>query len=108
MGLYPSLRQFFFAGSYVEQQPYTPFELVDAFLTGVVNEYMKPNFPVKDRLTRTVLQGYRQGTLTSWSLADVYRFVVEEIRPRYLQRVMADMLDDSAKYLQEEDVRGAS
>jgi SpoVK/Ycf46/Vps4 family AAA+-type ATPase len=30
--------------------------------------------------------------------------VVEEIRPRYLQRVMADMLDDSAKYLQEEDV----
>ena len=104
MGLYPSLRQFFFAGSYVEQQPYTPFELVDAFLTGVVNEYMKPNFPVKDRLTRTVLQGYRQGTLTSWSLADVHRFVIEEIRPRYLQRVMADMLDDSAKYLQEEDV----
>ena len=44
LGLYPSLRQFFIAESYVEQEPYTPFELVEAFLTDVVNENMQPNF----------------------------------------------------------------
>ena len=103
MGLYPSLRQFFIADSYVEQQPYTPFELVEAFFAGVVNEHMQPNILVKDRLTRTILQGYKQGVLTTWSLADVQRFVIEEIRPRYLRRCMSDMLDDSV-CLEEDDI----
>ena len=104
LGLYPSLRQFFIADSYVEQQPYTPFELVEAFLADVINENMQPNAMVKDRLTRTVLQGLRQGTLASWSLADIHRFVVEEIRPRYLHRVMETMLDEHEANLQLDDV----
>ena len=104
LGLYPSLRQFFIAESYVEQEPYTPFELVEAFLTDVVNENMQPNILVKDHLTRTVLQGFKQGTLASWSLADIHRFVIEEIRPRYLRRVMNDMLDELEANLQEEDI----
>ena len=104
MGLYPSLRQFFVADSYVEQQPYTPFELVEAFFAGVVNEHMQPNILVKDRLTRTILQGYKQGVLTTWSLADVHRFIVEEIRPRYLRRCMEDMLNENGAFLQEEDI----
>lgn len=103
MGLYPSLHQFFTADSYVEQQPYTPFELVEAFLTGVVNENMLPDMRIKDRLTRTILQGFKQGVLTTWSLADIRQFVIEEIRPRYLRRCMSDMLDDSIS-LQEDDI----
>ena len=104
LGLYPSLRRLFIADSYVEQEPYTPFELVDAFFAGIVNENMQPNILVKDRLTRSVLQGFKQGVLTSWTLADIEHFIVEEVRPRYLRRVMVDMLEDIEPKLHEEDV----
>ena len=104
LGLYPSLRRLFIADSYVEQEPYTPFELVDAFFAGIVNENMQPNILVKDHLTRSVLQGFKQGVLTSWTLADIEHFIVEEVRPRYLRRVMVDMLEDIEPKLHEEDV----
>ena len=104
LGLFPSLHDFFLGDCYVEQQPYTAFELVQAFLQDLVREQMQPNVLVKDRLARAVLQGYEQGVLTTWTMADIHRFVVEEIRPRYLNRVMEDMMDDLLALLQEEDI----
>lgn len=104
LGLYPSLRDFFLGDCYVEQQPYTAFELVQAFLREMVIEQMQPNVLVKDRLMRAVLQGYEQGILTTWTMADIHRFVVEEVRPRYLHRVMEDMTDDFQALLWEEDI----
>lgn len=104
LGLYPSLRDFFLGDCYVEQQPYTAFELVQAFLHEMVREQMQPNVLVKDRLARAVLQGYEQGVLTTWTMADVHRFVVEEVRPRYLHRAMEDMMDDFQALLREEDI----
>lgn len=104
LGLFPSLRDFFLGDCYVEQQPYTAFELVQAFLHEMVREQMQPNVLVKDQLARAVLQGYEQGVLTTWTMADIHRFVVEEVRPRYLSRAMDDMLDDFQALLREEDI----
>ena len=104
LGIFPSLREFFLGDCYVEQQPYTAFELVQAFLHEMVREQMQPNVLVKDRLARAVLKGYEQGYLTTWTMADIHRFVVEEIRPRYLNRAMEDMLDDFQALLREEDI----
>ncbi len=104
LGLYPSLRQFFYAESYIEQEPCTSFELVEAFLNEVDRANMQPDLAVKSLLSQSVLQGLRQGVLTNWSLADVRRFVDEEIRPRYLRRSMSMMLDDSESVMKQEDV----
>ena len=104
LGIFPSLRDFFLGDCYVEQQPYTAFELVQAFLREMVKEQMQPNVLVKDQLARAVFKGYEQGYLTTWTMADIHRFVVEEIRPRYLNRAMDDMLDDFQALLREEDI----
>jgi len=104
MGMFPSLRRFFYAESYIEQEPCTSFELVEAFLDEVDKANIQLDFAVKNQLSQVVLQGLRQGVLTNWSLADVRRFVGEEIRPRYLRRGMSMMLDDSAYELNQEDV----
>ena len=104
LGLFPSLRQFFFADSFVAQEPYTAFELVEAFFDELACEHMQPNILVKDLLAHAVMQGYQQGVLTGWSLDDVHRFVVEQIRPRYLRRAMEVMEDSSGALLNIEDV----
>ena len=104
LSLYPSLREFFLGDCTVEQEPYTAFELVQAFIDDIVREHMQPNILVKNRLSRAIFQGYQQGVLTTWTLADIHRFVVEEIRPRYLHRVMQDMMSDFGVLLQEEDI----
>ena len=104
LNLFPSIRQFFLAESWVCQEPYTNFEFVQAFFNEIASENMEPNVIVKDRLTRVLLQNYKQGLMTNWSMADMHRFVIEEIRPRYLRRVITQMFDDFAPVLKEEDI----
>ena len=104
LNLYPSLHQFFLSDSHVEQEPYTAFELVQAFFHEIYHENIYPNSSLQDRLSRTILQGFEQGTLTNWTLNDIRCFVQEEIRPRYLQRAMKIIAEDSEPCLIEEDI----
>ena len=104
LNLYPSLREFFLAESYVEQEAYTAFELVQSFFGQLYLENMIPNVLVKNRLSRAILQGYQQGVLANWTVADIHRFVVEEIRPRYLRRTMTIMFESSFMLLTEDDI----
>ena len=101
LNLYPSIRQFFLTESWVCQEPYTDFEFVQAFFYEIASENMEPSVIVKDRLTRVLLQNYKQGLMTNWSMADMHRFVIEEIRPRYLRRAITQMFDDFAPVLKE-------
>ena len=82
--LYPSLRRYYDAGSYVEQERYSPFDLVQVFYRELTNEHLEPDAALKDRLARTVLQGCEQGAIANWTVADVRRFMAEEVRPRYV------------------------
>ena len=102
--LYPSLRQFFLAESWVCQEPYTDFEFVHAFFNEIVAENMLPNAVVKDRLMRVLLQSYKKGLMTNWSINDMHRFVIEEIRPRYLRRAITQVFDDYTPMLDEQDI----
>ena len=86
--LYPSLRQTFEADSYVEQQRYTAFDLVQVFFRQLAHEHLDLDDALKDRLAKTVLQGHEQGAITNWTVADVCRFIAEEVRPRYIQRTI--------------------
>ena len=86
--LYPSLRQMFEADSHIEQQRYTAFDLVQVFSRELANEHLDLDDSLKDRLARTVIQGFEQGAINNWSMADVRRFIAEQIRPRYIQRII--------------------
>lgn len=104
MNLFPSLRQFFHKDCYLEQEPYTAFELVQAVFRELVKEDMFAPVSVKDLLVRAIIQGHEKGTLVNWSLEDVKKFVTEDIRPRYIQRTIPMMIDDDVPMLEEGDI----
>ena len=86
--LYPSLRQSFESDSYIEQQRYTAFDLVQVFFRQLSHEHLGLDDRLKDRLAKTVFQGCKQGAIANWTMADVRRFMAEEVRPRYIQRII--------------------
>ena len=88
LGLYPSLRQTFEAGSYIEQQRYTAFDLVQVFSRELAHEHLDVDASLQDRLSKTIIQSFEQGAITGWTVADVRRFIAEEVRPRYIQRII--------------------
>lgn len=101
--VYPSLRQFYEAGSYVEQERYSPFDLVQVFFREIANEQLEPDVRLMDRLARTVFLGCEQGALANWTVTDVRRFMAEEVRPRYLERALQKANENSVAQLCEDD-----
>ena len=101
---YPSLRDFFPRGNCLQLQPYSGFELVQAFHDTVVESGLEPSREATDELTRNILQGYAGGNLSAWSLGDIGRLVAEEIRPRYLGRVLRDVEVEKPMPLMPEDI----
>ena len=51
LNLFPSLRQFFTTNSYVEQEPYTAFELVQAFFAELRKENLEADLVVRNKLS---------------------------------------------------------
>ena len=88
LGLYPSLKEFFRDDSWVEQQPSTAYELVQAFLDQLKEEHLEPTATVIDELSRAIIQGQAEGALSRWSTDQVRHFVEAEILPRYVGRIV--------------------
>ena len=92
--VHPTLRQFFFRGNCLEQQPYTPFELVQTFFNELEKENIELTDEVKDALTRAIIKGYEQGGLAACQLDDIRRFVAEGVRPGYLKHALHDLMEE--------------
>ena len=102
--LYPSLKAYFRKDSLIRQEPYTAFELVQAFFSELQDEYLNPDSILADFLSRQIILGHERGVLANWSVADVRRFIIEEVRPAYLRRAMPLALDSPVEQLSAEDV----
>ena len=100
----PSLKQFFQADSWVEQQPSTPYELVQAFYARMEKENLELSLQTKDHLARAVIEGCEKDAITSWSSFEVNQFVEKEILPRYFRRVLLSETDGITVLLEEEDI----
>jgi SpoVK/Ycf46/Vps4 family AAA+-type ATPase len=100
----PSLKQFFQADSWVEQQPSTPYELAQAFYTRMEKENLELSLQTKDHLARAVIEGCEKDAITSWSSFEVNQFVEKEILPRYFRRVLLSETDGITALLEEEDI----
>ncbi len=104
MEQFPSMKDFFTRDSWIEQEPYTAFELTQAFFGRLREEHLEPAEAVKDQVARAMMEGCRQGTLLGWTLDDIRRIVAEDIRPRYIVRAMGCLADEGLTLLSEEDV----
>lgn len=106
LDVYPSLRELFLRDNHVEQQPYTAFELVQVFFRILESENLVPDIEAKDVISKTILRLHQQGNFSTWSLDSFRRFVAEEVRPRYVDRAIADILnqDEELPHLTNEDI----
>ena len=104
MEQFPSLKEHFRADSYLMQEPYTDFELVQAFFSCLRQEHLEPAPEVKNLVTKAIIDSCRQGRLTNWTLADIRRVVTDDIRPRYLKRAIQNLDFESLPPLSIDDI----
>ena len=104
LNLAPSLKQYYQADSWVEQQSSTPYELVQAFYARMEEENLELSLQTKDHLARAIIEGCEKGAITSWSSFEVDQFVEKEILPRFFRRVLLSEKDGIQALLDEEDI----
>ena len=94
LDVYPSLKDLFLSGNVLSQQPYSGFELVQAFIKELDSEHLAPSETTMDALARAILQHHEQGCFSTWSLSSIRRFIAEEVSPRYLRRAIDAVMSE--------------
>jgi len=94
LDVYPSLKDLFLRGNVLSQQPYSGFELVQAFIKELYDEHLDPSEATMDALARAILQHHEQGCFSTWSLSSIRRFIAEEVSPRYLRRAIDAVMSE--------------
>ncbi|OYP48621.1 hypothetical protein CIK97_09605 [Prevotella sp. P3-120] len=104
MEVYPLLREFFLSSNQLEQQPYTDFEIVQAFISEFEKEDLMPTDEVKDELSRAILKCQEDGSIGTWSLSSIHHFIVQDVLPRYVKRAINDIVSEDISPLTMEDI----
>ena len=104
MEVYPLLREFFLSSNQLEQQPYTGFEIVQAFISEFEKEDLMPTDEVKDELSRAILKCQEAGSIGTWSLSSIHHFIVQDVLPRYVKRAINDIVSEDISPLTMEDI----
>ena len=92
LDVYPSLKDLFMNSNALSQQPYSGFELVQAFFKELDNEHLDPSEATMDALARAILEHHEKGCFSTWSLSSIRRYIAEEVSPRYLSRAIHDIM----------------
>ena len=104
MEVYPLLREFFLSSNRLEQQPYTGFEIVQAFISEFEKVDLMPTDEVKDGLSRAILKCQEDGSIGTWSLSNIHHFIVQDVLPRYVKRAINDIVSEDISPLTMEDI----
>lgn len=104
MEVYPLLREFFLSSNQLEQQPYTGFEIVQAFISEFEKEDLIPTDEVKDELSRAILKCQEDGSIGTWSLSSIHHFIVQDVLPRYVKRAINDIVSEDISPLTMVDI----
>ena len=94
LDVYPSLKDLFLSGNVLSQQPYSGFELVQAFIKELDSEHLDPSETTMDALARAILQHHEKGCFSTWSLTSIRRFIAEDVSPRYLRRAINAVMSE--------------
>ena len=104
LNLFPSLIDFFPSDHRLEQEPYKDSELVHAFFAALKDEQLYCSVEAMDGLARAVLKGCRQGAVSTWTVEDIRRFVVEQVKPRHLARCYREIEKEHLPQVEIEDL----
>ena len=104
MEVYPLLREFFLSSNRLEQQPYTGFEIVQAFISEFEKVDLMPTDEVKDGLSRAILKCQEDGSIGTWSLSSIHHFIIQDALPRYVKRAINDIESEDISPLTMEDI----
>ena len=105
LNMFPSLADFFPNDRRLEQEPPKDFEQVHAFFAALNDERLYcGSVEAMDGLAHALLQGCRKGILTTWTLADIRQFVVEQVKPRYLARCYQQINDERLPSVELDDL----
>ena len=88
LDVFPSLRDLFPSRNRLQLQPYTGFELVQAFYDHIRKAGLEPSAEAVDQLAHHVLDGHANGSLSHWTLRDISQYVEEEVKQNYLRRTV--------------------
>ena len=101
---FPSMKDFFTSESWIKQEPYTAFELIQAFFSQLEEEHLIPSEKVKDQISKTIIKRVGQDTFSAWSLSDIRRMIADDIRPCYVRRAIEMTGKDAIPLLELEDI----
>lgn len=104
LGLYPSLGALFLKGNRLEQEPYSAFELVQAFSSQLNAEGMECSPEAKDSLSRAIFRHFERGAMGGWTIEDIRHFVCEDIRPHYLDHGIRNIMSEELPLLSVDDL----
>lgn len=104
LNLYPSLGSLFLKDNRLEQEPYSAFDLVQAFRRRLMQDFLYFSDEVRDALARAIVKGCANQSLSAWSLESVNRHVAEEVCPHYLQRALSTILSEELTELSVDDL----
>ena len=66
LDVYPSMKDLFVSGNALSQQPYSGFELVQAFFKELDNEHLDPSEATMDVLAKAILEHHKNGSFSTW------------------------------------------
>lgn len=104
LSMYPSLGSLFLKDNRLEQESYSAFDLVQAFSSRLIKQFLYVPGEVKDALARTIVKGCSDQSLSTWSLESVNRHVAEEVCPHYLQHALTTILSEEVDELSVDDL----
>ena len=104
LNMFPSLGAFFSSDHRLRQEPYKDFELVHAFFASLQDERLYCSIEAMDGLAHALLEGYRRGGLSTWTVDDIRQFVVNQVKPRYLARCYQEISDEHLPQLELSDL----
>ena len=104
LNMYPSMKEFFPADRRLEQEPYKDFELAQAFFIELRSQCLYCSVEAMDGLARALLKGWQQGVLSTWSNDDIRRFILEQVKPRYLARCYREIESDTLPNVEIDDL----
>jgi hypothetical protein len=104
LNMFPSLAAFFPGDHRLEQESPKDFEQVHAFFAALQDECLYCSIEAMDGLAHALLEGYRKGILATWTYDDIQRFVVEQVKPRYLARCYQEISDKHLPQLELQDL----
>ena len=87
----PSIMKWIPECNRLKESPLTREDVITYFLKTIGQQKMMLSPDCLDRLCKTLTESYSRGIVSGWSLSDMRLFVCNDLKQRYLKRILEDL-----------------